>query len=40
MPQREQRRHDKRKKYGAKRKDSADWATKLFAKVKEADANE
>ncbi|WP_262370509.1 hypothetical protein [Rossellomorea marisflavi] len=40
MSQRDQRRHDKRKKYGAKRKDASDWTTKLFAKVKEDDANE
>lgn len=40
MTQRQQRRHDKRKKFGAKRNDNRDWTDKLFAKLKEAETDE
>ncbi|MCA1059760.1 hypothetical protein LCL96_12460 [Rossellomorea aquimaris] len=40
LPQREQRRLDKRKKYGGKRRDSADWTNKLFAKLEELKSDE
>jgi hypothetical protein len=40
MSQYQQRKHDKRKKFGAKRKDGLDWTDKLFAKLKEAETDE
>jgi hypothetical protein len=35
MPQRDQRRYDKRKQFGGKRRDTIDWTTRMFAKLEE-----